>query len=187
MSEVKIRVAEISDAEKILEIYSPYVDRTAISFEYDLPSLEKFRQRMKHIQKRFPFLVATIEDEIVGFAYTNFLAEREAYKFCVEVSIYLRAEFHRQGIGRKLYEQIEKISRDQHFVSLYAKVATTEIEDEFLTNASLKFHENLGFNIVGKLPRCGFKFDRWYDMTILAKDLIDRSENPAPIIKFANL
>ncbi|MBR1420052.1 MAG: N-acetyltransferase [Selenomonadaceae bacterium] len=187
MSEVKIRVAEISDAEKILEIYSPYVDRTAVSFEYDLPSIEKFRQRMKHIQKRFPFLVAIIDDEIAGFAYTDLFAERAAYQYCVEASIYLQQDFQRQGIGKLLYEKIEKISRDQNFVSLYARVATTEIEDEFLTNASLKFHEKLGFQIVGKLPKCGFKFDRWYDMTIMMKDLRDRSENPPPILKFSNL
>ena len=187
MSEVKIRVAEIGDAEKILEIYSPYVDRTAVSFEYDLPSIEKFRQRMKHIQKRFPFLVATIDDEIVGFAYTHLFSDREAYKFCLEVSIYLHQDFQRQGIGKLLYEKIEKISRDQNFVSLYARVATTEIEDEFLTNASLKFHEKLGFQIVGKLPKCGFKFDRWYDMTIMMKDLRDRFEDPPPVVKFVKI
>ena len=72
-------------------------------------------------------------------------------------------------------------------MSLYARVATTEIEDEFLTNASLKFHEKLGFQIVGKLPKCGFKFDRWYDMTIMMKDLRDRFEDPPPVVKFVKI
>lgn len=187
MSETKIRVATIDDAEKILEIYSPFVDRTAVSFEYDIPSIEKFRQRMKHIQKRFPFLVAEKDGEIFGFAYTHLFAERDAYQFCVEASMYLREDMQRQGIGRRLFELLERISREQNFVAIYSRVATTEVEDEFLTNASLRFHQKLGFEIVGKLPKCGFKFDRWYDMTIMVKDLRAREEDPKPPIRFSNL
>lgn len=187
MSEMKIRIATTDDAEKILEIYSPFVEKTAVSFEYEVPSLEKFRQRMKHILKRFPYLVAELDCEIVGYAYTNFFAERAAYQYCVEASIYLKNDVHRQGIGRKLYEQLEKFSRAQNFVSMYAKIANVDDDDEFLTNTSLKFHESLGFKIVGKMCRCGFKFNRWYDMLILEKVLAERVEKPKPILKFSSL
>ena len=187
MSEIKIRITTIDDAEKILEIYSPFVEKTAVSFEYEVPSLEKFRQRMKHILKRFPYLVAERDGEVVGYAYTNFFAERVAYQYCVEATIYLRNDVHRQGIGRKLYEQLEKFSRAQNFVSMYARVANVDEDDKFLTNTSLKFHESLGFKIVGKMCKCGFKFNRWYDMLILEKILSERIEKPKPIIKFSNL
>ena len=188
MSEIKIRVATTDDAEKILEIYSPFVEKTAVSFEYEVPSLEKFRQRMKHILKRFPYLVAELDGEVVGYAYTNFFAERAAYQYCVEASIYLKNDVHRQGIGRKLYEQLEKFSRVQNFVCMYAKIANVDDgDDEFLTNASLKFHESLGFKIVGKMCKCGFKFNRWYDMLILEKVLAERVEKPKPILKFSSL
>ena len=176
MSEIKIRVANLDDAENILKIYSSFVEKTAVSFEYETPSLEKFRQRMKHILKRFPFLAAEKNGEIVGYAYTNFLAERAAYQYCVESSIYLRDDVHRQGIGA------------QNFVCMYAKVASVDDgDDEFLTNASLKFHESLGFNVVGKMCKCGFKFNRWYDMLILEKVLAERIEKPKPILKFSSL
>ena len=184
---IKIRVAELGDAEKILEIYSPYVINSAVSFEYEPPSIEKFRQRMKHILKRFPFIVAEIDGEIVGFAYTHEFAERAAYQFCVEWTIYLRQDVRRMGIGRQLYEWIEKISRKQNFAIIYSRVAATEIEDEFLTNDSSKFHESLGFKCIGKMSKCGFKFNRWYDMLIFEKILCDRVENPKPIVKFSAL
>ena len=66
-----IESADITDAEALLEIYAPYVEDTAISFEYEVPSVEEFRKRIREISVKYPYLKAVEDGKIVGYAYAN--------------------------------------------------------------------------------------------------------------------
>lgn len=172
MKNLQIRLATIDDAEKLLEIYSYYVEKTAISFEWKIPTLANFRARITQtLKKNYPYLVAEIEKKIVGYAYAHEFVGREAYKFSAELTIYLDKNFLHKGIGRKLYTEIEKILQARGILNLYACVGWTEIDDEFLNKNSAHFHEHLGFKICGKFTKCGYKFNRRYDMIWLEKIL----------------
>ena len=90
MENIVIRKASVDDAEKLLEIYSPYVLNTAISFEYDVPSVEEFRERIINISKNYPYLVLLKDNEIAGYIYASAFHPRKAYYTSVEISIYLQ-------------------------------------------------------------------------------------------------
>lgn len=157
---IKIRAATVDDATKLLKIYSYYVENTAVSFEYEIPTLDEFKSRITHILEKYPYLVADCEGKIVGYAYANAFKDREAYKFSVELTIYLEKDYRGRGIGKKLYTALEYELNMRGIKNLYACIAFAEVEDEFLTLASVKFHERLGFKICGKFTNCGFKFNR---------------------------
>ena len=97
---VVIRVAAVEDAEKLLQIYAPYVINTAITFEYEVPTVQEFRKRICHVLKRYPYLVAEKNGELLGFAYASAFHERAAYDWAVETSIYICMNRRKMGIGR---------------------------------------------------------------------------------------
>ena len=98
---MSIRPANIADLPRILEIYGPYVENTAISFEYTVPALEAFTQRFLDITAQFPWLVWEEEGAVLGYAYGSAPFERAAYQWSAEASIYLCPEACGRGIGRK--------------------------------------------------------------------------------------
>ena len=172
MTEIKIRDAEIDDAANILKIYAYYVENTAITFELQVPTLENFRLRIKKtLEEKYPYIVAEIDNKIVGYAYAGRFVGREAYKYSAELTIYLDKDFRGCGIGKKLYSELENRLQTAEIKNLYACVGYHEIEDEYLTLASVKFHERLGFKICGKFTECGRKFERWYSMVWMEKIL----------------
>ena len=166
---LKIRYATVDDAQKLLEIYAYYVEKTAVSFELKVPSLANFRARISKTLKKFPYLVAEIENKIVGYAYAHEFVGRDAYKFSAELTIYLDKNFRGQGIGKRLYVELEEILKSQGFLNLYACVGWIDEEDNFLNHDSPNFHSHLGFKTVGKFSKCGYKFNRWYDMIWMEK------------------
>lgn len=174
---IEIRKATISDCNELLDIYSYYVKNTAISFEYDVPTKEEFAGRINNISKKYPYLVAIHNDKIVGYAYANTFKNRKAYDFSVETTIYIDKDFHHFGIGRKLYTELEKELKEKNIRNMYACIAYTEKENEYLTNASKKFHEAMGFNLVGTFHKTGLKFNQWFDMIWMEKFIFDNKEN----------
>lgn len=166
---VSLRVAVPEDAEKLVEIYAPYVRNTAITFEYEVPSVEEFRGRIENTLKRYPYLVAEMDGQIAGYAYASVFKPRAAYSWCVEVSIYLRGDRRGMGIGKMLYDRLEEILIKQGIRNLYACIAYAQAEDTHLTNASVHFHERLGYQVIGRFHACGYKFGTWYDMVWMEK------------------
>lgn len=131
---MEIRLATPQDAEELLEIYRYYVEHTAITFEYETPSITEFRQRIKQTLKRYPYLAAVDgHGKIVGYAYASSFKNRAAYDWSVETTIYVDKDVKRQGIGKKLYEALEEILRKQHVINLDACITDPEIEDEYVT------------------------------------------------------
>lgn len=166
---MRIREATISDVEAMLAIYAPYVEQTAITFEYDVPTADVFRQRLLKVQTKYPWIVAEEHGRIVGYACASAFYERAAYQWAVETSIYVDNGMKRCGIGRRLHEVLEQRLKDQGILNLNACIAFIETEDEYLTQDSVRFHERLGYRQVAHFHQCGKKFGRWYDMIWMEK------------------
>ncbi len=182
-NEVKIRIARADDAENLLKIYAPYIEKTAITFEYTPPSAEEFHQRIEKTLSRFPYLVAEHGGDIVGYAYAGYYIPRTACDHACEVSIYLAENFRGMGLGKELYSKLFEILAKQNITNIYASVAFAEAEDEYLTHASVRFHKREGFSEIGRFGKCGYKFGKWYDLLWFEK-IIAPHENPADFIPF---
>ncbi len=173
---IKIFDATPDDAEEILEIYSPYVRDTAISFECEVPTLEEFRGRITNTLKKFPYLKAVNNNEIIGYCYAGEFKPRKAYEISCEVSIYVKKDFRGNGTGRLLYQVLEEKLKAQGILNMYACVAYPDKEDEYLTLNSFNFHEHLGFKPVGKFTNCAHKFGRLYSMVWFEKQVGNRKQ-----------
>ena len=88
--EMKIRISTERDAEELIEIYAPYVEKTAISFEYKVPSVQEFEQRIRRVLEKYPYIVAEKDGQIVGYAYAGVFKDRSAYDRAVETTVYVR-------------------------------------------------------------------------------------------------
>ncbi len=164
-----IRSAAIEDAERLLEIYAYYVEKTAISFEYEIPSIEEFRNRIAHTIKKYPYVVIEEDGVIKGYAYAGVFKGRAAYDHCCEVTIYLDRDSKGKGYGRALYGALEEAWLKRGRINLYACIADPISEDEYLTRNSEHFHQHMGYTKVGEFHRCGYKFGRLFNMIWMEK------------------
>lgn len=179
---LEIRLATEADIPKLLDIYAYYVENTAITFEYEVPSMEEFTERMKRVLEKFPYLAAVLDGEIVGYAYVSPFKERPAYNWAVETSIYVHKDKKGMGIGRCLYEKLEELLKKQNILNLEACIAYPEVEDAYLTKDSVRFHEKLGYRMVGEFVKCGYKSNRWYNMVWMEKHIGEHKEKQEKVI-----
>ena len=159
---IEIHEAKEADAAGLLAIYAPYVEHTAITFEYEVPTLEEFTERIRQTKTKYPYLVAKQDGKVLGYAYAGQFHAREAYAWAVETSIYVDESYKHTGIGGKLHAALEKALKEQGF----------------LTNNSVEFHAHLGYRKVGQFYQCGYKFGRWYDMVWMEKLIGEHGANP---------
>lgn len=179
-----IRDATLEDAERILGIYAFYVAKTAITFEYEVPTLAEFQARMKRTMERYPYLVIEKDGIICGYAYAGPFVGRAAYDWACETTIYLDHMAQKCGLGRKIYEELENRLRKMGILNLYACIGYPETEDEYLTKNSAEFHGHLGFSKVGEFRKCGYKFGCWYHMIWMEK-IIGPHQEKQPPVQFA--
>lgn len=179
-SPITLRMASTADAPVLAAIYGPYVRETAISFEYEPPSDEEFAHRIAEVLEKFPYLAAEHGGEVVGYAYAHAYGVRKAFGWAVELSVYIRRDCRGLGIGRRLYEAMELLLKAQNVTNLYVLVAGVEVEDEYLTHNSQRFHLAMGYEYVGKLHKAGYKFGRWYDMITMEKLIAPHPEYIQP-------
>lgn len=184
MSVNKIRVATLEDAKTLVEIYTPYVEKTVITFEYEVPSVEEFKGRMAHVLEKYPYLVAERDGEIVGYAYAGEFKSRAAYDWAVETTVYVREDQKKSGVGKALYMALEQILAEQNILNLNACIGYPEVEDEYLTKNSVQFHEHMGYRFVGEFYKCGYKFGRWYNMVWMEKHIGEHLDDQPAIKKF---
>ncbi len=184
---ISLRIATPADAPALAAIYAPYVERTAVSFEYLAPTPDEFAQRIERTLANYPYLVAERAGVPVGYAYAGPFHARAAYGWAAETSIYVRQDARRGGVGRELYAELERLLRRQGVLNLNACVAWPEVEDEYLTRDSVRFHERMGFARVGEFHRCGYKFGRWYGMVWLEKLIGAHEDVPAPVTPFSRM
>lgn len=181
MSKITIRDATLEDASRILEIYDYYVENTAITFEYDTPSLEEFKSRMRHTMEKYPYLVIERDGVTEGYAYAGSFVGRAAYDWSSELTIYLAHDARGEGFGRKLYEALEERLKGMGILNLYACIGYPRLDDEYLTQNSAQFHAHLGFELVGTFHDCGYKFGRWYDMVWMEKIIGAHEQDMQPV------
>jgi phosphinothricin acetyltransferase len=186
-NDIIIRTVSEFDARELLEIYRPYVENTAISFEYEVPSVKEFEKRIKDTLLKYPYIAAVHGNEIVGYAYAGVFKARKAYDWSVETSIYVKQGCTAMGYGKMLYNKLEKILKRQHILNLNACIAYADENDEYLTNTSMEFHKHMGYELVGKFNKCGYKFGRWYDMIWMEKIIGEHTAKPQDIIPFSKL
>ena len=160
---VVIRLADPArDAAAILAIYAPYIEKTAVTFETQVPSQESFAQRVADIAKEFPYLLLEAGGELIGYAYAHRQAERAAFGWNAELSIYLKEGFTGKGLGRPLYTLLEELLAMQGYVNFYGVITGSNA-------GSIAMHEKMGYRIVGRHVRTGWKFGQWHDTVWLHK------------------
>jgi phosphinothricin acetyltransferase len=173
----KIRPVTLDDAPRLLEIYSPYVYETAVTWEIAPPSLEEFVGRVQKVGKSGHPYIAFVDDagEILGYAYAGAYRERYGYRFCCESSIYLDPACRGKGLGKRLYAVLIEVLRRQGFVAVIGGVS-------YPNPASQALHESLGFKMVGLHERIGFKFGTWHNASFFQLDLglENKGEREAP-------
>mgnify|MGYP004461329809 FL=1 len=179
-----IRAAKPEDAQALLDIYGYYVEKTAITYEYEIPTLDEFKKRIIHTLESYPYLVAEADGKIVGYAYAGFFRTRAAYGWDAELTVYIDKNARGMGIGRKLYDMLEAILKEQGIVNVVAVLTPPEnTEDDSVYN-SKHFHERQGYRLAGQMENCGYKFNRWYTTALMYKTLCPPAEKMQPIKKF---
>lgn len=162
---VVVRTARPDDAVALLTIYCPYVEETAITFEYDVPTEAEFRRRIESVLLRYPYLVAEAADgRPLGYAYAGAFQERRAYDWAVETSIYIRRDVRGRGLGRLLHDALRTRLQSQGVQNMCACITSPSGEDPYVTTQSIDFHAHLGYRLVGTFEKIGYKFGRWYNM-----------------------
>lgn len=150
-----IRLATEADLDELLAIYSPYVESTIISFEYEVPSREEFLERIRTYSEDYPWLVCECDGKIAGYAYASKHRTRTAYQWSAESTVYIHKDFHRKGIARLLYETLFEILRVQGYFNVFAGISLPN-------DQSVGFHLALGFEVVGVFRNIGYKFGNWH-------------------------
>lgn len=176
-AEITIRPAILSDAAEILEIYAPYVKETAITFEYDVPTIQEFTDRIKQKLGKYPYIVAVTGGKIAGYAYASAFRPRAAYDRAVETTIYIKTDCKGKGIGKRLYLFMEEILKAQNIKNLYACIAYPNPE-------SIGFHERLGYKTIGHFSKCGYKLGNWYDMIWMEKFIGEHTGEPEHVLPY---
>ncbi len=175
-----LRVADEKDAEGILAIYSPYIEKTSYTFETEVPSIPAFADRINSYLVHWPWLVCEINGVIAGYAYATRHRERTAYQWCVESSVYVHDDFQGTGVAKALYTALVELLKKQGFHNVYAVI-------NLPNDKSVKFHERCGFKWFATYENVGYKLGRWKNVgwwQLIINEYMD--EPPAPL-KFAKL
>lgn len=166
MSEYNIRPIDISDAEAVLSIYAPYILETNISFEYEVPTIEEFKQRIKTVTKEYPWLICEHEGKIIGYAYGGQHRARTAYKWSVESAIYMAKDFRGKGVGKLLYQTLFEQLKQQGYVNVFAGMTLPN-------DKSVGLHKACGFELIGIFKNIGYKNNQWHDVQWMQLDLAE--------------
>ena len=176
----KIRVATPGDAASILEIYSPYILHTSVTFEIDVPSVSTFSKRIESYLESWPWLVYEVDGVVAGYAYGASYRERVAYQWCVETSVYIDSRFQKKGIATALYNALIEILDHQGFRNVYAVI-------NLPNDKSVAFHELCGFAWFAGYKNVGYKLGQWKTVGWWIRELNEYSDDPKPPIKFLEL
>lgn len=155
--DMHIRIAEPGDGAAIAAIYAPYVSDTAITFELEPPPAEEMARRIAAVLPTHPWLVAVMGERIAGYVYAGRFSARAAYDWSAEITAYLDPDFHRRGIGQRLYAALIGLLREQGYHALYGGITLPN-------DASVGLHRAIGMTEVGVYREAGFKAGRWHDV-----------------------
>ncbi len=152
-----IRLATPDDADRCLEIYLPFVTNSATSFETEPPGSADMRRRIADTLQSYPWLVMDAHHALRGYVYASPHRTRAAYRWTVEVAVYVHPDARRQRVGSALYLKLFRLLAAQNFYHAYGGIA--------LPNpASVALHESVGFRRCALYERIGFKLGAWHDV-----------------------
>ena len=171
-----IRFAAEADAPALLAIYAQYIE-TGITFEYELPSREEFARRIREFGGTYPYLIWEEDGRIVGYAYAHRQAERAAYQWNAELSVYLDRACTSRGLGRQLYTALIELLKLQGVRTVYGCVTVPNEKSE-------RLHESLGFRRIGTYRLAGFKAGAWHDVAWFEKPIAPYDQDPIPLLPF---
>ena len=163
--ELVIRAAREEDAAALLQIYEPYVMNTAVTFEFEVPTVAEFAGRIRNTLARYPYFVAELDGEIVGYAYASAYRPRPAYRFAVENSVYVAPGAGRSGTGQALLEALIDRCTARGFRLMVAVIGDSA------NAASIGLHARAGFARAGLIPAVGWKHGRWVDSVLMTRPL----------------
>ncbi|MGH7789790.1 MAG: arsinothricin resistance N-acetyltransferase ArsN1 family B [Candidatus Binatia bacterium] len=167
-----LRRATADDAAAVAAIYAPYVRDTAISFEIDPPDGAEMRRRIAAVGETYPWLIAhPASGDPVGYAYASRHRDRAAYRWSVDVTVYVHRDAHRRGTGRALYQALLPVVAAQGYRNAYAGITLPNA-------ASVGVHEAMGFTPVGVYRRVGWKLGAWHDVGWWALELGSGAGDP---------
>lgn len=166
-----IRLAVENDSVSLLNIYGEFIRNTAVTFETAVPSVLEFSKRISDVVESLPWLVCEIDGEIIGYAYASKHRERAAYRWSVDVTVYINPQYHRKHIATALYTALIELLKLQGYYSAYAGISLPNLKSE-------EFHKSFGFKPVGVFHNVGYKFDEWRDVKWFELALSDYSKNP---------
>ena len=152
-----IRLAKLSDAKRIAQIYNHYVENTTITFEEQPVSEQDMAQRMAPRIEQGRWLVCEEDGHVLGYAYAEQFAPRSAWRFTLVASVYLDESCHGRGFGQELYKKLFDTLRKQGVHSVMALITMPN-------EKSVAMHEKMGFKKVGQVVEGGFKLGRWIDV-----------------------
>lgn len=174
-----IRPARRDDAGAVAAVYAPYVLDTAVSFETEAPTAAVMAQRVSETLATHPWLVADRNGEVVGYAYAGKHSQRAAYRWTVNVTVYVRGQERGGGVGRSLYRVLLATLREQGFRSAFAEVVMPN-------PGSARLHEAMGFEHIGTHKDIGHKLGRWHDIAYWRLGLAEGTAPPREPIPFAS-
>jgi len=169
-----IRTIDSQDVQACLDIYAPFVTNAAVSFELEVPPLSEFQQRVSQITSKYPWLVATENNDVLGYAYASNYRDRLAYQWNVEVSVYVHPNQKQKKVGQALYTELLRLLQLQGFCKAFAVIA---IPNE----ASVKFHTHMGFKEFATYEKVGFKLGKWHDVLWMQYELNATANPIAPL------
>ena len=174
------RLARSSDAAAIRDIYAPIVRDTPISFEYEVPSVAEIAARMEHVLQSRPWLVYEAAGEVLGYAYATTFRSRAAYDWGPEVSIYVRGDVQKRGLGQLLYGALFDVLRAQNYCQVVAGATVPNQSSE-------RLHARMGFQLIGRYPAAGYKFGAWHDVVFWYLPLRSLPPTAPPLINVNEL
>ena len=172
-SAICYRFATVEDAEAILNIYRPYVESTEITFETEVPTIEAFRERVCHVLRQYPYIVAEQDGAILGYCYASSYRPRAGFLWTAELSVYVRQDLRKQGIGTRLYAILLDLLRMQGYQNAVSVISHPNPGSE-------RLHYHFGFRLAGLQYKCGYKNGRWCDVAVFERRLGDYPDPPPP-------
>jgi len=162
------------DLPAITALYAGEVEGGTATFETTPPDLAEMAQRFAAVKRHaLPWLVAEVDGAFAGYAYASPFRPRPAYRYGVEVSIYVDAGARRRGVGRSLLEALIAQTRARGLRHMIGAIS-----DSDTSAASIALHRSLGFRDAGAYRQVGWKFERWLDVTLMQLDLAPDSAPP---------
>ena len=158
---INIRPYKTDDTQAILAIINHNILHSTSLYDYNIRSYEQQKTILEEkINKNFPVIVAELDGIVVGFGMYSEFRFREAYQFTVEHSVYVSEDFHGNGVGKQLLQELINLARKQ---KIHTMIGVIDSENQ----CSVVFHEKFGFKTVGIIKESGYKFDRWLDSVLM--------------------